>query len=468
MARLKLVVVGGGITGLAAAHRAVEVARERSTELELTLVEARDRLGGTIATERAGGFLVEGGPDSFLSEKPWALALCRRLGIEHRLVRTDDRFRKVFVWRAGRLHALPDGFQLLAPTKLGPFVRSGLFSWSGKLRMALDLVMPRGTSDDESLGAFVRRRLGREALERVAQPLVAGIYTADPDDLSLTATMPRFSELERRERSIILGLWRANRRAPQTGTSGARWSLFVTFQNGMEEMVSSIASRLPAGAVLLKHRVDGVERSGRSWRVVGGLGPALEADHVIVAAESYTASRLLRYVDPALSTLLGEIPYASSATVSFGYRRAEVPHALDGFGIVVPRTERRSVFACTFSSVKYPGRAPEGHVLLRCFVGGALNEGILESDDSALIAGARNELRELLGVAGEPVLSRVARWTKAMPQYHVGHAGRVETIERCAAALPGLHLAGGAYRGVGIADCVRSGEAAAERVFGAL
>jgi oxygen-dependent protoporphyrinogen oxidase len=465
MARLKLAVVGGGITGLSAAHRAVELARERSTELELTLVEARDRLGGTIATERAGGFLVESGPDSFLSEKPWALALCRRLGVQHRLVRTDDRFRKVFVWRAGRLHALPDGFQLLAPTKLGPFVRSGLFSWPGKLRMALDLVMPRGTSDDESLGAFVRRRLGREALERVAQPLVAGIYTADPDDLSLTATMPRFSELERRERSIILGLWRANRRAPPTGTSGARWSLFVTFQNGMEEMVTSIVSRLPAGAVLLKHRVDGIERSGQSWRVVGGLGPALEADHVIVATESYTASRLLRYVDPALATLLGEIPYASSATVTFGYRRADVPHALDGFGIVVPQTERRSVFACTFSSVKYPGRAPAGHVLLRCFVGGALNERILESDDSVLIAGVRNELREALGIIAEPLLSRVARWTKAMPQYHVGHAGRVETIERCAAALPGLHLAGGAYRGVGIADCVRSGEAAAERVF---
>src|SRR6185436_6719845 len=239
-AATRLVVVGGGIAGLCAAHRAVELARERQTPLELTLLETRGRLGGSIASERADGFLVEAGPDSFLSEKPWALALCRRLGVEHRLVRTDDRFRKVFVWHRGRLHPLPDGFQLLAPTKLGPFVRSGLFSWRGKLRMALDLVMPRGTSDDESLGAFVRRRLGREALERVAQPLVAGIYTADPDDLSLTATMPRFSELERRERSIILALWRANRRAPQTGTSGARWSLFVTFQNGMEEMVTSI------------------------------------------------------------------------------------------------------------------------------------------------------------------------------------------------------------------------------------
>jgi oxygen-dependent protoporphyrinogen oxidase len=219
--------------------------------------------------------------------------------------------------------------------------------------------------------------------------------------------------------------------------------------------------------VLLKHRVDGIERHGGGWRVLGGLGPAVEADQVIVAAESYTASRILRYVDPALATLLGEIPYASSATVTFGYRRADVPYPLDGFGFVVPRTERRSVLACTFSSVKYPGRAPEGHVLLRCFVGGALNERMLESDDATLVAGARDELGQALGITAEPVLMRVARWTKAMPQYHVGHRGRVEAIEQCAAALPGLHLAGGAYRGVGIADCVRSGEAAAERVFGA-
>src|SRR5438874_322653 len=375
--RVKLAIVGGGIAGLAAAHRACELARERGLDLELSLFEASDRLGGTIQTERRDGFLVECGADSFLSEKPWALELCRRIGVEDKLVRTDDRFRRVFVVFRGRLHPLPEGFQLLAPTRFGPFLRSRLFSWPGKLRMALDLVLPRGLDPDESLGAFVRRRLGRQALERVAQPLVAGIYTADPDLLSLAATTPRFSELERRERSVILGLWRANRRAPQAGTSGARWSLFVTFQNGMEEMVTTIASRLPPGSVLLKHRVDGIERRGRGWRVVGGLGPALEADQVIVATESYTASRLLRYVDPALATLLGEIPYASSATVTFGLRRADVPHPLDGFGFIVPRAERRSVLACTFSSVKYPGRAPAGHVLLRCFVGGALNEGIL-------------------------------------------------------------------------------------------
>jgi len=463
---VRLVVVGGGVTGLAAAHHALELARERRIALELTLVEARERLGGTIATERAGGFLIEAGPDSFLSEKPWALALCRRLGLEDRLARTDDRYRKVFVWRAGRLHPLPDGWELLAPTRLAPFLTSGLFSWPGKLRMALDLVLPRGIADDESLGAFVRRRLGREALERVAQPLVAGIYTADPDDLSLTATMPRFAELERRERSIILGLWRASRRAPQAGISGARFGLFVTLKEGMEELVAALATGIQSDAVLLKHRVAGVERRGNRWRVTTVEGADLDAERVVVATESHAAARMLRYVDPTLATLLAEIPYASSATVTLGYRRAEVPHPLDGFGFVVPRAEGRALLACTFSSVKYPGRAPEGDVLLRAFVGGALNEAVLERDDATLVMRARDELRQAMGIRAAPVLTRVFRWPKAMPQYHVGHLARVDTIERLVRALPGLDLAGGAYRGVGISDCVRSGEGAAERALG--
>lgn len=459
---MRLLVVGGGVTGLAAAHRALEAARERAQPLELTLVEARGRLGGTIATQRADGFLIESGPDSFLSEKPWALALCRRLGVEDRLARTDDRHRRTFVWRRGRLHPLPEGFQLLAPTRLGPFLTSSLFSWPGKLRMAMDLVLPRGVADDESLGAFVRRRLGAEALDRVAQPLVAGIYTADPDDLSLAATMPRFLELERRERSVVLGLWRAARRAPQAGTSGARWSLFVTFQEGMEELIATLAGRLPPGATVLKQRVSGLERVGGRWRASTADGGRFEADRVIVATESHATARLVRYLDPTLATLLGEIPYASAATISLGYRRADIPHALDGFGFVVPRSEGRALLATTFSSVKYPGRAPEGHVLLRGFVGGALDAGILEADDAALVARVRAELREALGVSAEPLLARVARWPASMPQYRVGHLARVETIERRVAALPGLLLAGGAYRGVGIADCVRSGEAAAD------
>ena len=462
---MKLVVIGGGIAGLAAAHRAVELARERGVTLDLTLLEARPRLGGTIDTEHTDGFLVEGGPDSFLSEKPWALALCRRLGVEDQLVRTDDRFRKVFVWRAGRLHPLPDGFQLLAPTRIAPFLGSSLFSWPGKLRMAMDLVLPRGgVGEDESLGGFVRRRLGAEAMERVAQPLVAGIYTADPDDLSLAATMPRFLELERRERSLILGLMRAAKRAPQPGTSGARWSLFVTFARGMGQMIDTLAARVPDSAVQLATVVAGIERAGARWRVAVS-GGAFEADAVVVAAPSHAAARLLRYVDPQISALLGEIGYASSATVSLGYRRADVPHALDAFGFVVPRTEGKALLAATFASVKYPGRAPEGYALIRGFLGGALDAASLDRDDDVLIARARDELRASLGITAAPVLARLSRHPASMPQYRVGHLARIETIEHRLAAVPGLFLAGGAYRGVGIADCVRSGEAAAEEAM---
>ena len=464
---MKLIVVGGGLSGLAAAHRAVELARERGRPLELTLLEGADRLGGTIQTERRDGFLVECGPDSFLSEKPWALALCRRLGVEDRLIGTDNRFRRVFVAFRGRLHPLPEGFQLLAPTRLGPFLASSLFSWPGKLRMACDLVLPRGGSPDESLGAFVRRRLGREALERVAQPLVAGIYTADPDELSLGATMPRFLEMERRERSVILALWRAARRAPaqHAGTSGARWSLFVTLAEGMEELIRLLATRLPPGAVRLKERAVSVERDGGGWRVTTS-GGVFAGDALILSPEAHQAARLVRYVDPGLAHLLEGIPYASSATVTLAYRRADIRHPLDGFGFVVPQVERRPVFAGTFSSVKYPGRAPEAHALLRVFIGGALNESALEADDAGLVETATAQLGELLGVTGAPRFSRVARYPHAMPQYHVGHATRAEAIELAVARHPGLRLAGGAYRGVGIADCVRSGEEAAEKLLG--
>jgi protoporphyrinogen/coproporphyrinogen III oxidase len=437
------------------------------------VLEARDRLGGTIETERTGGLVIEAGPDSFISEKPWALALCRRLGLEERLVPTNDRFRRTFVWFGGRLHPLPDGFQLLAPTKFGPFASSRLFSWRGKLRMALEMALPRGgglvpsaLDADESLGAFVRRRLGGEALERVAQPLVAGIYTADPDDLSVAATMPRFLELERRERSLILALWRAGRRVPQPGTSGARWSLFLTLRDGMGELVHALAARLPAGAVALKQRVAGIERADGGWRVGVGSGESIEADRVIVATEAHVAGRLLRYVDPGAAALLADIPYASSATVTLAYRRADIPHRLDGFGFVVPRGEKRALLACTFSSVKYAGRAPEGVSLLRCFLGGALNTGVLERDDDALALTTRAELRAALGVIAEPSLIRVRRWPHAMPQYRVGHLARVDAIARALDRLPGLVLAGGGYRGVGISDCVRSGEEAAVRALG--
>ncbi len=464
----RIVVVGGGIAGLAAAHRLVELSRERGQNVELNLLDARQRLGGTIATERADGFLIEAGPDSFLSEKPWALALSERLGISHRLARTDDRFRKTFVVHRGRLHPLPEGFQLLAPARLAPLVTSRLFSWPGKLRMAMDLFLPRGAgAADESLGSFVRRRLGKEALERVAQPLVAGIYTADPDQLSLAATLPRFLELERRERSLILALWRQSRRAPAQakGVSGARWSLFVTFADGMETLVNALAERLPTGSVRLGTPVDALTRSGNRWRIVLASRDTFEADAVLLAAEAHQSARIVRDLAPELARLLGEIPYASSATVSLGYRRDAIPHPLDGFGFVVPRSERRPILACTFSSVKYPGRAPDGHALLRVFLGGALDEGLLKEEDESLVTIARGQLAELLGVTGPPLLTRIHRHPAAMPQYRVGHLKLVAQIEKALPPLPGLGLAGAAYRGVGIADCIRSGEDAASQLL---
>jgi oxygen-dependent protoporphyrinogen oxidase len=277
--------------------------------------------------------------------------------------------------------------------------------------------------------------------------------------------MPRFIELERKERSIILGLRRALRRAPLPGTSGARWSLFVTFAGGMEELVSTLAARLPAGSVVLKQRVSGLRREGGRWRVSTAEGASYDAERVVLATEAHATARLARYLDPSLATLLEEIPYASAATVSLGYRRADVPHPLDGFGFVVPRTEGKALLAATFSSVKYPGRAPQGHVLIRGFPGGALQGAMLADGDEALLARTRDELREALGITAAPVLSRLHRWPSSMPQYRVGHLARIDTIERLSGGLPGLSLAGAAYRGVGLADCVRSGESAAERAL---
>jgi oxygen-dependent protoporphyrinogen oxidase len=462
---LRVVVVGGGLAGLAAAHRLVELARDERRPLDLVVLEAAGRLGGTIRTEQADGFLLEAGADSFISEKPWALALAERIGLGPRLGRTDDRFRRTYVVRGGRLRPLPEGFLLLAPTRVWPVLASRVFSWRGKLRLGLDLVLPRRPdAGDESLGSFVRRRLGREALERLAQPLVGGIYTADPDRLSLAATMPRFLALERVHRSLILGLRRSAPSAETAGVSGARWSLFVTLAGGMEELVMALAARLPAGAVRLGTAARAIAQIPDGWRVELRDGPPLHADGVVLAGPAPAMARVVGDVDAQLARLLGGIAYASSATVTLAYPRGAIRHALDGFGFVVPRVERRAVLACTFSSVKYPGRAPDGYALLRVFVGGALQAELLARDDPALIRLAHDEVTGLLRITGTPVLSRVCRHSDAMPQYEVGHLDRVAAIESRLDTVPGLVAAGAAYRGVGIADCVHSGETAAERL----
>jgi oxygen-dependent protoporphyrinogen oxidase len=481
----RIVVIGGGITGLAAAHRLIELRLEKSLPMEVLLLEASDRWGGNIATRWQDGFLIEEGPDAFISQKPWALTLCQRIGIADKLIQTNETYRRTFVVHRGRLHPVPEGFYMLAPTKFTPFILSPLFSWCGKARMAMDLILPRGPKqDDESLASFVTRRLGREALDRIAQPLVSGVYTSDPQNLSLRTTMPRFLEMEKKHRSIILAMWR-EQQAARNGSQaagqksrsdgGARYSLFVSFKDGMATLIDELVARLPDEVVRLGHHVERIlphpagselHAVPHGWQVVLWDGTTLNADGVIITTPAYHAAALVETFDHILASQLSQIQYASSAVVNLAYRRSDVPHPLDGFGFVVPAIEKRSLIACSFSSVKFAGRAPEGYALLRCFLGGGIQPEIYHLDDDALLEAVRHEMRDLLGITAPPLFSCLSRHPKSMPQYAVGHLQHVAHIKAQLETHRGLLLAGNAYGGVGIPDCVRSGEEAAEKLAG--
>lgn len=480
MTTRRIVVVGGGIAGLAAAYRAHRIAAERGASVEVTLLEASERVGGVIESSERSGCTMELGPDSIITEKPWAKALCEEIGLGPRIVGTSERHRQSFVAVGGALHPIPEGFYMMAPTRLAPFAKTRLFTWPGKLRMAADLVLPRRSDGaDESLAEFVRRRLGREALERAAQPMVGGVYTADPEKLSLRATMPRFVEMERRHRSLILGMASGLRkpaaaatpdaRAASAGSAaGPRYSLFISLDRGLSVLPERLRELLPKGSVRTGVMVERVEATERGWNVCCLDESVVEADALCVATPSYAAARILETVSPELARSLNMIEYASSATVNLVYRRADVAHPLNGFGFVVPAVEKRTLLACTFSSVKYEGRAPEGTVLVRAFVGGALFPEAYDLSDARMLAGIDADLRELIALKAEPIDAVVTRWPRSMAQYNVGHLERVARIEEEAGRFPTLALAGAGYRGVGIPDCVRSGEAAGERLVGAV
>jgi oxygen-dependent protoporphyrinogen oxidase len=468
----RIIVIGGGISGLAAAHRLLERSRSEERALEVLLLEAGTRTGGVIQTKQRDGFLLEGGPDSFISEKPAAIRLAERLGIASRLIETNPGQRRSFIVRKGRLLPVPEGFQLLAPTRFWPFVTTDIFSWTGKARMALDLLLPRRADngvDDESLAQFVRRRLGREALERMAQPMVGGIYTADPERLSLRATMPRFLLMEREHRSLIRAMWRQRRLlsdAQSKGTSGARYSLFLSFDAGMQTLSDELTRALPPASIKLNAGVERLsfdETTGQ-W-MIQAQGENFRADAVCLALPAYGASALLNETNAQLAKELDEIPYASTATVNLAYRRRDIPHPLDGFGFVVPLIEKRSTLACTFSSIKFARRAPEGQALLRAFVGGALQPEMFALEEAAIINAVRKDLRVLLGIEQAPLFARVEKWPRSMAQYHLGHVERVGRIKQHLLSTPTLKLAGNAYEGAGIPDCIRSGESAADELF---
>ncbi len=504
----RVIIIGGGITGLAAAYKILEHGRDSGRQLDLIVLEAGSRFGGIIQTHERDGFLLESGPDSFISEKPAALDLSKRLGLESHLIETNENHRRSFIVRQGRLLPVPAGFHLLAPSRFWPFVKSDIFSWTGKARMALDLLLPRrnlnsdvaGAFDataDESLAQFVRRRLGREALERMAQPMIGGIYTADPEQLSLRATMPRFLEMERSHGSVIRAL-RKQARPPggegtDAATSGARYSLFLSFDRGMQlltdkleqkirdfnSQVANSQSKISADGrvtqvtMQLNTAVQSVafgprEPAGSKWKLRTGNNEVHFADAICLALPAYVSASLLNDIDPELASELNGISYASSATINLAFKRENIPHPLDGFGFVVPFIEGRSLIACTFSSVKFSGRAPEGYMLLRVFMGGALQPEMFELSSEELISRALVDLRELLGIEQPPLFAEVAKWERSMPQYHVGHLQRVERINERLPSLPGLALAGNAYSGLGIPDCIRSGEAAAQFIIDSL
>jgi oxygen-dependent protoporphyrinogen oxidase len=465
--RQRLVIVGGGIAGLASAY----FATKRLPDAEITVLESGPGWGGKIVTERVAlgdrRFIIEGGPDTFLSTKPYATALCRELGLGNRLHGTNPSARSTYVLKQGRLLPLPEGLAMMVPTSVQAMLRTRLVSWPGKARLALDLILPaRPVNGDESLGAFIGRRLGREAYENLIEPLLSGIYAGDGDRLSLASTFPYLRDLELKHGSLARGALAARQRSGHDGDAARGWrSAFLTPTTGLAEIVEALVTYLQGHGVslCLNTRARSVSRSGAGYAVETDKLSTLDADALILAAPAYANSALLSRLDPPLADALDSIPYASTATISLVYPKAALPRPLDGYGYVIPRNEGRAALACTWTSTKFPHRAPEGYALVRVFVGRAGQD--IPWDQASLLEIARDEMRATMGITAEPLLARVFAWDRAMPQYNLGHPETLKTIEAALAHYPGLALAGNAYRGIGIPDCIRSGELAMERIL---
>jgi protoporphyrinogen/coproporphyrinogen III oxidase len=481
----KVIIIGGGVAGLGAAYKITRAASEGQA-VEFVLFEKDPRIGGKILTESVwdpsdeSKFTVDGGPDCFLTEKPACHRIAKLTGIYDDELPTDDSRRRTWILSRGKLHQMPDGVMMFAPTKFVPFATTGLFSWPGKIRMGMDLLIPRkkvapGEPNDETLESFVVRRMGRECLDRLAEPLVGGVHASDPSKMSLAATFPRLLEMEQNYGSLLKAFLAVRRKVeemrrkypPQPGQKPR--TFFTSFVHGMQQLTDSMANaagrdkiRPGLGVTSLHRAADG------RWRVSLSDGAAVDGDGLILATESWAAERLVRRVDEKIAEALGEIQTSSSATVSMAFNESEVGFDLNAFGVLCPMVERRALMAATYSSTKWPDRAPSGKVLLRGFVGGPHNQEILNRSDEELVQTVLEEFQQILGLnpfAG-PLFSRVYRWHRGMPQYTLGHLGRVELIEGRSAQIPGLALAGGSYRGVGVPNCIESGERAVSKILG--
>lgn len=464
-----VVIVGGGISGLSAAYFLNQKASEAGLPLSVILVEANSTWGGKISTDRQDGFVIEGGPDTFLATKAWGVDLCRQLGLEGRLHGTNPEHKNTYVLHHGHLKPLPDGLTMMIPTRFGPMVRTGLLSPIAKARMGMDFfIPPRSPNGDESLGEFVSRRLGRSAYERLIEPLMSGIYAGDGDLLSLQSTFPYLRELEAKHGGLVKGALAVRRQMSKNGKKapGSR-SAFLTPTTGLAEIVEALLQRLQSAGVRLQAgvSVQNISQAGENYQVDLSNGESLLAAALILATPTYAAGELLDGLDSRLSSELQAIPYTSTATISLAYRQTHLPRPLDGYGYVIPRCEGRRALACTWTSTKFPHRAPEGYALLRVFVGRAGEEKDIPWEEEALLSLAKDELRQTLGITAEPVLTRLFRWERAMPQYNLGHPDRLKRIEQALTDHPGLALAGNGYHGIGIPDCIHSGEVAAGNIL---
>lgn len=461
---MRIAIIGGGISGLAAAFE-LEEQRRAGADVEYVLYESSSRLGGVLQTELVDGCLVEAGPDSFVTEKPWAADLCRDLGIGDQLIGSNDAGRKTYILTRGRLVEMPDGLMFMVPTKILPTGFSPLFSWKTKLRMTQELFRPpRAVGHDESVAAFVERHYGSEMVDRLADPLLSGIYGGEAANLSVRAVLPRFAEMERTHGSLGRAMLAARKKMAAAPRKPAP-PLFTSLKHGMQNLAETVVSRLTPSALLTNALVQAIQLQPEAggWLVSAGL-QSDQVDRVIVALPGMAASNVLRMASPELSKELAGIQYSSSITVGLGYDR-EVRRSLPpGFGFLVPRSEGKKLLAATFVHNKFPHRAPEDRALLRCFFAGANAEDVWALDDEQLIAIVRNELEQIIGLRAEPRFARVYKWKSAMAQYGVGHLERIERIERLRKQLPGLALAGNGYRGIGVPDCVRSGREAAQQV----
>lgn len=462
----RIAIIGGGISGLSAAF-ALEQRRNSGTPLEYVLYESSLTFGGVLRTEHVDGCVVEAGPDSFLTEKPWAADLCRQVGLGEQLIGSNDAERKTYILVKGRLIPIPDGLMFMIPTKILPVVLSPLFSPATKLRMSREWFHPPHKADaDESVASLVGRHYGPEMVDYLADPLLAGVYGGEASQLSVRAVLPRFAEMESKYGSLGRAMLAAHKKMAQGSNAAAR-PLFTSLKDGMQSLIEMVLKRLPASSLRPNTPAQALQLQDGGWLVSAGCGTD-QFGAVIVATPASAAASLLHATQPELASELASISYRSSVTVALGFHRDVRASLPPGFGFLVPRSENKRLLAATFVHNKFPHRAPAGRALIRCFLGGSRDGPILELPDDEILRLARVELRQILGLSAEPLFTRVYKWKASMAQYAVGHLDRLERIERLRRHLPGLALAGNGYRGIGVPDCVRSGQEAAEQVLAGL